>query len=80
MLVNKGNNFPLQFRLPHQLTLSKMPLPASKIYSFEEAHKAVSSHGFVIGPSINTLGGRDLNIGVISVADSKNTEIKFSLI
>lgn len=80
MLVNKGNHFPLHFRLPHQLTLSKMPLPAGKIYSFEEARKAASPHGFVICPSINALGERDPNIGVISVADGKNTEIKFSLV
>lgn len=75
-----GNSIPLHFRLPHQLTLSKMPLPAGKIYSFEEARKAASPYGFVIGPSINVLGERDPNIGVVSVADGKNTEIKFSLV
>lgn len=57
-----------------------MPLPAGKIYSFEEARKAASPYGFVICPSINALGERDPNIGVISVADGKNTEIKFSLV
>jgi hypothetical protein len=57
-----------------------MPLLAGKIYSFEEARKAASPYGFVIGPSINPLGERDPNIGIVSVADGKNTEIKFSLV
>jgi hypothetical protein len=75
-----GNNLPLHFKLPHQLTLSKMPLAAGKIYSFEEARKAAYPNGFFVGPSINALGERDPNIGVISVADGKNTEIKFSMV
>jgi hypothetical protein len=57
-----------------------MPLPAGKIYSLEEARKAAYPYGFAILPSTNVLGERDPNIGVISVADGKNTEIKFSLV
>ncbi|KAI9864358.1 MAG: hypothetical protein M1813_003278 [Trichoglossum hirsutum] len=55
-----------------------MSAPAPKIYSFEEARKAAYPYGFLITPSINALGERDPNIGVMSVADGKKTELKFS--
>jgi hypothetical protein len=54
-----------------------MPLPAGKIYSSEEARSAAFPNAFVIGPGINALSERDPNIGVMTVADGKNTENKF---
>ena len=56
------------------------PIQATKIYTFEEARKAAGPYGFILLPGTSALGERNANIGILSVADGKNTEIKFSLV